>query len=137
MVATAMQAFARVFRRVVCGFGVVFAQAEVDDEGIAGDFVPCSRQPVLREVEPLCDDMQMDVPTTVTATAFDLDEEYAALLSGLPLGTATQLHEGRVQSIDILLQGTIGVSEGEGDEPEVSSFSKRTDASTDMSSPLS
>ena len=78
----------------------------------------------------------MGMPAVITATTFDLNEVHAAILCLFPRGTAAELDEGSVQSVDVLLQRALGLAKGEGDESDGSVFRKLTDASSDMASPL-
>lgn len=78
----------------------------------------------------------MSMPAVVIATAFDFYEVHAAVLGRSPGRTPAELHERRVQSIDILLEGSAGLAKRQGDESDGSVFRKLTDAVSDMSSSL-
>ena len=80
MVATPVDALACVLGDVSGSVFSRVAELHIDDERIAGDVQPCFRQITLFDPSPLCQHVDMGMPTIVTASTFDLQEINAALL---------------------------------------------------------
>jgi hypothetical protein len=116
MVTTPMDTFASVLRDVSGGVRSRVAKLNIDDERIAGDLQPCSRETFLFDPVAFGQHVQVSVPTVVTAATFDLDEEHAALLRLAPQYPTTELDESSIESVDIIGDRVVSLAEGQSDQ---------------------